>query len=232
MDEARCLSWWWHERAQDEALPDHLLTAETLSREAFERSGLADARALSHLLEMVGRRGLTVIDYGCGPGRVAKHLVAWCGDYLRRLVMVDIAPAMLQRAMRRCGKRPPFEYVQAHPLFGPDLPDGCADFVACGRLLHRVDRQHAALLLKRVRRLLKPDGLCWVRFAQWDALGHANAAAKIGQPGGGARTRYWAWGEASALLLHLGFSIVAAKPDGIQALLRPASTMDWPEALP
>ena len=199
----------------------------------FLERGMQDARRLWHMIELLGRRGLTVMDYGCGVGRTAKPLVEnWGQGAISQMLMVDVAPKVLRIAQQRCGLEPPFRhhYYLARPQDVPDTVEPqSVDFLYCDFVLQHLDWHLAARLLQRFLYLLKPDGLLWLYQPPWKTQSFVNAAKEIGSPKEPRRMRHWTWDMLSRTLLHLGYAIVAAEPDSIQVLARPGPGVDWLE---
>jgi ubiquinone/menaquinone biosynthesis C-methylase UbiE len=74
--------------------------------------------------------GLTVLDAGCGSGAQAE----WLLDRGADVIGVDLSPAMIEQAERRCGGRGRFLVADlAEPLpLGPQSVDG----ITCSLALH------------------------------------------------------------------------------------------------
>lgn len=223
---------WYNARAHDPDVPLRLLCSDPVSGESSEKweaEAAADARALSNMLFQIQGNNLTVMDYGCGCGRIAKPLVGCAAGKIGQLLMVDVAPEVLRRAQVRCGLDSPFRYYLTRPLDPPEtIPDGSVDFAYCDYVLQHLDQHHAVLLLKSIRRKLKPDGLLWFFLPRWNPVSFVNSAAELRKPEIAAkRMRHWTWEILSKTLLQLDYSIVAAHPESIQVLARPGPATDW-----
>jgi SAM-dependent methyltransferase len=125
------------ERPRDQA--EH--TAVT--RAAYDRlapawSSTTDAGPFNGLLERPALRsmvprplgGRTVLDAGCGSGAQCEWLLAHGAD----VVGVDLSPAMVEEARRRCGDRGRFMVADlSEPL---DLEPASVDGITCSLVLH------------------------------------------------------------------------------------------------
>ena len=109
----------WLPRSQQEARRQILNDDDP---EGFERSGRAAADALSAHFGP----GDTVLDLGCGVGRVARYAAPLC----RILWAVDVSPLMLHYARRRMVGIPNVRYARCRGTTIPDIPTGAVDFAA------------------------------------------------------------------------------------------------------
>lgn len=112
------------------------------------------------VLATVGLKpGMTVVDYGCGPGNytmVAAKLVGATG----KVYGVDIHPQAVKSVQRKARG---MQHIEAKLANGYDsgVPAHCADYVLLMDMLHMVPDQDA--LLAEVHRILKPDGVLFVQ---------------------------------------------------------------------
>ncbi|MBN8508421.1 MAG: class I SAM-dependent methyltransferase [Burkholderiales bacterium] len=109
-----------------------------------------------HLLALV-RAGDTVLELGCGHGRVAERIAA----VARQVVGIDVAEASLALARERAGELGLGERLQYRQMDALALgfADGRFDLVACvqnGVCAFRVD---AIALAREAWRVLAPGGL-------------------------------------------------------------------------
>ncbi|MGD9696141.1 MAG: class I SAM-dependent methyltransferase [Thermoleophilia bacterium] len=116
----------------------------------LERRALRTAAAFAH---PVG--GLRVIDLAAGTGALAAALLAH-GPPPATLTAVDAAPRMLERARVRLGPGATILVADARAV---PLPDGSADVVTVGYLLHLLAPGARRAVLAEARRLLTPGGL-------------------------------------------------------------------------
>ena len=143
------------------AQPEH----SRLTREAYDRlapvwSQTTDDGPYNGLLERPALRsliprpldGLTVLDAGCGAGAQCEWLLAEGAEVMG----VDISPAMIQSAAKRCGGRGRFWVADlAEPL---NLPSDCIDGVTSSLVLHYL--RDWQIPLRSFAQTLRPGG--WV----------------------------------------------------------------------
>jgi SAM-dependent methyltransferase len=94
------------------------------------------------------RRARRVLDVGCGPGTNTAYFET--ADYLG----LDINDAYLVYARRRYGRR--FLTVDVRHYAGED--DSRFDFILVNSFLHHVDDAEAVEILRRLARMLDPQG--------------------------------------------------------------------------
>jgi len=124
--------------------------------ESFEASGREHAGQIRRVLEP----GSSVLDFGCGIGRIAKYLAPHC----RELHAVDVSAEMLARARKRLAG---LDNVRLHQVDGPALPmlaDGSVDFAYAMLVLHHLAKQDAFLVLREFGRVLRPGGRFFANF--------------------------------------------------------------------
>ncbi|WP_030196951.1 class I SAM-dependent methyltransferase [Streptomyces sp. NRRL S-87] len=125
------------------------------------------------------REGDVLVDFGCGPGRVAGSAAARLGV---RLVGVDTSPEMLALA-RELGT-PGAEYHLVENGRATGLPDACADAVMCNHVLASLPSEDAVLgVFAEVRRLLRPGGLFVLLSTDPACAGRPYASLRIGDAG-------------------------------------------------
>lgn len=104
----------------------------------------------------------SILDLGCGYGRLMKHLVG-VSD---RVIGLDVAPEPLNEAMKL------METVDAAGkwtlVLGDGeripLPDDSVDRVICVHVFQHLPRALAAMLMKEIHRVLTPNGIAAVLF--------------------------------------------------------------------
>ncbi|MFD7628241.1 class I SAM-dependent methyltransferase [Streptomyces sp. NPDC059851] len=132
-------------------------------------------RALSH---RVGP-GSVLVDYGCGPGRVADRAARLLGA---RVVGVDTSPEMLALARSGAGAVAEFHLVEDGRVTG--LPDECADAVMCNHVLASLATEEAVLaVFTEIRRLLRPGAPLVLLSTDPDCTGLDYASLRIGSGG-------------------------------------------------
>ncbi|MBO0714039.1 MAG: class I SAM-dependent methyltransferase [Acidimicrobiales bacterium] len=131
-----------------------ILAEEDAAR--FEASGRADAEQVGRLV----RRDATVLDLGCGIGRVARYMAERC----RLLWASDASPVMLEMAGRRLADRPNVRLVQSADVAIPEIPDHSVDVAYSILVLQHLEREDAFLVLRELRRVLRPAGAAYLTF--------------------------------------------------------------------
>ncbi len=114
-------------------------------------NGLLERPALRSLVPRP-LRGRTVLDAGCGSGAQSEWLLAHGAE----VVGVDLSPAMVDQARRRCGGRGTFMVADlSQPL---DLEPASMDGITCSLVLHYLRDWEVAL--GSFAAVLRPGG--WV----------------------------------------------------------------------
>jgi ubiquinone/menaquinone biosynthesis C-methylase UbiE len=115
-------------------------------------------------LEILKREGLrptdTLVDLGCGTGRLAVHAIpALAGG---RYVGIDISRTMLDEAQKRVEKTipdPPSRVSWVHqttPEFALDI--GAVDMICAFSVINHMEHEDAYLYLKEALRVVRPGG--------------------------------------------------------------------------
>jgi SAM-dependent methyltransferase len=129
---------------------NHILRRRT--RAQFEDEGRRQAAMLQPFVD----EDMTVLDFGCGVGRVARHLVAG------RVVGVDVSRRFLAEAARNV------ECYHTDGLSVP-LPDGSVDFAYSLMVLQHCARVDHPTILGEIARVLRPGGSAYVQFPNGEA---------------------------------------------------------------
>ncbi|KOU71977.1 class I SAM-dependent methyltransferase [Streptomyces virginiae] len=123
--------------------------------------------------------GQVLVDYGCGPGKVADHAARVLGA---RVLGADTSPEMLDLA--RASATAVAEYHLVENGRVTDLPDGCADAVMCNHVLASLPTEDALLgVFTEIRRLLRPDAPLVLLTTDPACSGTEYASLRIGEPG-------------------------------------------------
>jgi ubiquinone/menaquinone biosynthesis C-methylase UbiE len=128
------------------------IAADT-DEDSFRSSGRAEAEALGRFV----RPGDTVLDIGCGTGRVMEHVAPSC----REVHGIDISQAMVEGGRARLAHLP---NVAFHLGNGYDLAgfgDGSFDVVYSIVALQHMARPVAYNYLLESQRVLRQDGVLW-----------------------------------------------------------------------
>lgn len=145
----------WDRAAQSNAAW-YVATGHTAETEEFFRQGEVETDALLAVCG-IGMHGQeTVLEIGCGVGRMTRRLSQLAG----RVVAVDVSPEMLRRCEENMQGRGNVEFVLV-PGDGsmPSVPDASVDAVFSYITLQHVPTRRAQLAyLKESARVLKPGG--------------------------------------------------------------------------
>lgn len=120
---------------------------------------------LVEVLERCGlKEGMSVIDLGCGSGRLAKHLgIRYPGI---RYLGIDIVQELLDYAKKQSPDH--FCFVLNHTLKLP-VDDSSADMVAIFSVITHLLHQESFAYLKEACRALKPGGRIVFSFLESDS---------------------------------------------------------------
>ena len=124
--------------------------------ENFERSGQGDAERLAPLIAPSD----TVLDLGCGIGRVVRYVAPLCGT----IWAVDASDAMLGYARARLQGLPNVRFATCVGTSIPEVGDDSVDVVYSLITLQHLEREDAFALLRDVRRVLRPGGRAYITF--------------------------------------------------------------------
>ncbi|MET9604275.1 class I SAM-dependent methyltransferase [Streptomyces sp. NPDC006512] len=123
--------------------------------------------------------GSVLVDYGCGPGKVADRAARRLGAYV---IGVDTSPEMLDLA--RDGARAVAEFHLVEDGRVTALADGCADAVMCNHVLASLPTREAVLaVFTEIRRLLRPGAPFALLSTDPARSGTAYASLRIGEAG-------------------------------------------------
>lgn len=121
----------------------------------FDTSGRVTADDLARTLA-IGVAD-TVLEIGCGVGRIGKHLAPRCG----RWIGADVSPRMLAHASANVGLH---ERVAWHTLNGFDLvgiESESIDVAYCSGVFMHLDEWDRYRYVREMYRVLRPGGRAW-----------------------------------------------------------------------
>ena len=108
------------------------------------------------LVRLPLRKGMTVVDYACGPGRYCVAVARFVGPE-GRVYAVDVQPLAIRLVQRKAAQQ---GLANIEPIlvssYDTGIPSSCADLVLLLDALHQIDDRPA--LLREVRRIIRPDG--------------------------------------------------------------------------
>jgi len=123
----------------------------------FERTGREQAEVLAALLPC---EEAVVVDIGCGIGRVARYMAPNC----KLLWAVDVSKQMLAMAAERLADQSNVRFARSADTRIPDIADSSVDFVYSILVLQHLEREDAFLMLREIRRILRPGGTAYMTF--------------------------------------------------------------------
>jgi len=125
------------------------------SREQFVSVGRMTATLVRQLFEAhraADSRYGTWLDFGCGSGRIARHLLA--DDSVGSLVGLDVD----RDAVDWCGRNLPGRFLVIAPEPPTPVETGSIDVVCCISVFTHLDEQPQLAWLEEVARMLRPGG--------------------------------------------------------------------------
>jgi ubiquinone/menaquinone biosynthesis C-methylase UbiE len=127
------------------------IIGKPMDREEFFRTGEKSVTELIAIMALVGaKREGTILDFGCGIGRVAKALI----PVFKRVVGVDISQDMIDKAMANV---PMAWFKRADDL--SSFKDGEFDVVWSQFVLQHCPQEVQFNTIKEFLRITKPGGL-------------------------------------------------------------------------
>jgi ubiquinone/menaquinone biosynthesis C-methylase UbiE len=190
----------WQPNDEEQAM--QLVLNET-DPAVFEASG---QRQADELLCPRIRRTDTVMDLGCGIGRVARYVAGCCVS----LWAVDASDKMLSLARTRLQGLDNVRFAQSEGIRIPLIESGSIDFAYSILTLQHLEREDAFLLLREVHRVLRPGGSAFFTFPNLlsdvylDAFLNYAEGGEVANP---ARARYYTPEEVRRLLPAAGFDL-------------------------
>lgn len=113
--------------------------------------------------------GLTVLDYGCGPGH---DLVGFAiNSTPKRLIAADVSKTSLQEAKNRLHlHQKPCEFIDLSEMKNGFLPleDKRVDLIHSSGVLHHI--KDPSPILKEFRRVIKPGGRLQIMVYNYDSI--------------------------------------------------------------
>src|SRR5438876_8972233 len=119
----------WVPQDETEAMDQILNVSDP---EAFEAAGRFDADRLNPFITPAD----TVLDLGCGIGRVTRYVAPLC----REIWAVDVSETMLRFARERLAELPNVRFLVGRGISLPELETGSIDFVYSLLTLQHVER--------------------------------------------------------------------------------------------
>lgn len=134
-------------------MPDFAFRAMSWIMELQDRfSSKIDRRVTTFGIET----GMTVVDYGCGPGRYTVRFARLVGA-MGKVYAIDVQELALAAVRRKAAS---LSLANITPVlvnsYDTGLPEGCADVVCAIDMFHGISAP--TTFLQEVHRLTKPDG--------------------------------------------------------------------------
>jgi ubiquinone/menaquinone biosynthesis C-methylase UbiE len=177
-----------------------LLIYLTESEESFAEGGRVDFQRLSPWFN----EDATVLDLGCGIGRVARFVAPECS----KLWAVDVSERMLEMAAVRLSAFKNVSFVHSQDVSIPEVPDASVDLAYSLLVLQHLEREDAFLLLEELRRLIKPSGTVVLSYPNLLADGYLESFLQYAHNGAStepARARFYTPQEVERILSAAGF---------------------------
>ncbi|MBI3978191.1 MAG: class I SAM-dependent methyltransferase [Chloroflexi bacterium] len=202
----------WNEAARADAVtailspPDGSANVESV----FDEAGRLDADWIRRFLPPQA----TVLDVGCGIGRIEKYLAPYC----HRMCSVDVSDEMIARARQRLAGQPNVELYRTSATDLSVFPAATFDFVFSYFVLQHMDHEDAFLALREIARVLKPGGHALLQFPNFTSPIYAatfvrQATARDRRP---ARVRLYTADYATRVLSLAGIEVerIETNPSG------------------
>lgn len=127
----------------------------------FREGGIVDWRRMVHVLQAAGFRfeGASVLDFGCGCGRILRHFARYASSC--RFVGVDIDPTPIEW----CRANLDFAEFEPIPVLPPTaLPHGGFDALYTFSVFSHIPAESQRAWLAEFARLLRPGGLAVITY--------------------------------------------------------------------
>jgi ubiquinone/menaquinone biosynthesis C-methylase UbiE len=125
----------------------------------FEQEGRLQA---NDILKLFPLNGGTVIEYGCGIGRISKYM----SQHANRMVGLDICEAFLKKAREQDTSS---EYILSDVFREKSV----ADFVYSVSVMQHNTFKNAQKAMTSILRMLKQGGTCLITFAHGPVYGES-----------------------------------------------------------
>ncbi len=156
-DYERLVKWLMRKYPLDEAM------SRAVGGGGYEHVGQIEAAIVGH----AGLRdGQSLVDFGCGSGRLASALgqkmsIEYCG--------IDVVKALLQYAKKKSPEN--YRFILNRSL-GVPLPDASADMATAFSVFTHLLHHESYIYLEELRRVVRPGGVVVFSFLEFSEPGH------------------------------------------------------------
>lgn len=144
----------WNRRAIDNARYYIATPVDDDDEQAFDRSGERDVAAFFSGLEHLLHAEQTVLDIGCGIGRMDQFVA----PRVSRLCGIDVSGEMVQRARVRFAHLDNVEFVEGDGWTLAPIPDASVGLVFSHIVFQHMPREVVSSYITEVARVLSPGG--------------------------------------------------------------------------
>ena len=194
---------YWNPKSLDQAKNIILSSDDSpASQELFNKLGLVEADNLNRLV----KNNFTILDYGCGIGRIAKHL----SKHVKNIRCVDVSEKMLSFAKEYCKDHSNIKFSLTKDTKIP-LADNSIDFIYSVLTLQHLQKEDVILILEEMHRVLKNNCMIYLTFPNLDSdiyWKHFKSYCEDPKTRISSRTRMYTVEEVKINLKRTGFNII------------------------
>ena len=143
----------WNRRARQDPR-FYIATSAEDSETAFEDSGERDVALFFQGLEHLLTADVTVLDIGCGIGRMDRHVA----PRVRKLIGIDVSGEMIAAARQRLAELSNVEFLEGDGWTLEPIPDAVIDLVFSHIVLQHTPHKVVSSYFSEAYRVLRPGG--------------------------------------------------------------------------
>ncbi len=143
----------WSDRARSEAAY-FIATINSTDPQDFEESGRRDVYYVFRWLEHLLHADETVLDIGCGIGRMDQ----WVAPRVKQLIGIDVAPEMVAKARERLAHLGNTRFVEGDGISLAPIATGSVGVVFSHIVFQHLPREVVQSYFHEVYRVLRPGG--------------------------------------------------------------------------
>lgn len=150
--------WYWPLSGVDAPVPqaENMQRIGSTERDWFLFSGASFVEKLDEVLGISNRRNIHVLDWGCGCGRLTRHLI---NKGYGRITGIDIDPVNVRWSQANL---PGAEFSLVSTDIPTPVPPGSVDLIIGHSVFTHLTEADQFLWLSELNRLLKPGGFALV----------------------------------------------------------------------